>query len=293
MRKKSLFCKLLIALSITTCFMGGRVNASVNTINDEYEFNLKDSRLSLYSNLPEVQNKIEDLEENATSGTVSEAYVKIGKDFNGREFQEVFTEEEYIQQESLKMRNLPIEQEFGWIKLRLEAYQKSGTKDITVAGFYEWLTLPVFSGNDTFAIGHDATVTFNNQSCFGTFISPGYDSVREENIIENVQRVDKSDGDRFLSDVSGVAYKFKLGDSQGINDPTDKFPSPLYDNGMMYVEGTILNESGNLQLSYGHSQLALDYNISDAVQFISTGSIDFKIKGFQDLVKIGDRFVLK
>ncbi len=291
MRKMRLFSTFLAALSITTFVMGSTSNAATtNSLNDT-KFNLESSKLNQYDSFPEVKNIIDNLSENATSGNVVEAYLKVGRDADGNQFEKPYTESEYLR-EQIMPRNVPIEQNFGWIKLRLEAYQTSGTNNILVAGFYEWLRQPYFSGQDTFALGHDASITFNNQSCFGTFISPYYDSVINKNA-QKIQRVDRSNGDRFLSSASGVAYKFRLGDSHGINDPNDEFPSLMYDNGMMYVEGTVLNGSGNLQISYGHSEIALDYTITDAVEFLTTGAIKFNVKGTQDLKTIGDRVVLE
>lgn len=290
MKKSKVFSVFLAAISITTSFMISTPNAATNNSSTESRFNLEDSKLKEYSSYPEVQNLIENLSENALEGNVVETYLKVGEDSNGNSFEKAYTESEYLEQSLITPMDLPIEQNFGWIKLRLESYQKAGTNDITVAGFYEWLSRPFFSGHDTLAIGHDASITFNNQSCFGAFISPDYDSVTESNI-QKVQRVNRADGNSFKTDASGVAYKFKLGDSQGINDPV--YPSILFDNGMMYVEGTVLNGSGNLQLSYGHAQLSLNYNVNDVVSFLTTGAITFNVAGTQELKTIGDRVVLK
>ncbi|MBB6623769.1 hypothetical protein [Clostridium gasigenes] len=290
MRKMKLFSMFLAAITITTFVMGSTASAATNTSPDTVKVNLENSKLNEYSSIPEVKALIDDISKNAVSSNIVETYFKIGKDSKGNQTEKAYTESEYLKEKNKIMpRNLPITQDFGWIKLTLEAYKDKGG-NFMAGGFYDWLKQPNFSGSDVLAIGHDATITFDTQSCFGAFMSPSFDSVREKNI-QTTQTIDRSNKSKFLSGTSGVAYKFRLGDSHGINIPGEKFPNKMYDNGMMYVRGTVLNGSGNLQVSYGHSQLALDYNIADACKFLSTGAVEFKVKGSQDLKTIGDRIV--
>lgn len=105
------------------------------------------------------------------------------------------------------------------------------------------------------------------------------------NPVENWQDYKSSNTDHCNTDVHGVGFKFKL---QTVADST-----PAYYQGLIDVKGSVLGSSGNLQLSYGHSQFKSDYDINDAINFLSSGKIEFKIWGSKDIATFGDRVVVK
>lgn len=293
---KKIIGVLAVTMLVTTASFNYKANASTDITKDN-KITLEESYLNKFSSEPKVQEVINKVEENGSKIQTTEYYCKVQKNSDGSIDKKMYTENEYIEELAkenfknavvpggIQIMNVPIDQNFGWIKLRLECYSQGG-KDFMAAGFYNWLKLPGFSMKDVLAIGHDSSSTFDVQSAFAVFISP-YSDINGSHQDTVVKHWGTASGSEKTSSTTGVAFKFNL-ISSTTYDPNDI----EYPFGMMYVNGTVNGgEGSNLQVSYGHAQLSFDYNITDAVEFLANGGIKFKIKGFTDTVTVGDRYV--
>ncbi|WP_265468974.1 hypothetical protein [Clostridium botulinum] len=273
-------------------------SVSAKTTSSKNNVDLTKSILNEFPDTPEINQLKNEIKNNAKSMQQSTYYCKIAETPSGTEIVQAYNneadyktarkQEEDSQKSSRKKRSLPITQNFSWIQLKLECWGMGG-RNFSACGSYKWLTVPAFTFNDVFTIGHDSNCTFDNQSSWGTFITPYMDNLGRSR--QDTQILKPYNGGNFSASASGVGYKFKLkpGYDFGSKDPGNN----QHQFGLMYVNGTVTNGSStNLQVSYGHSQIALNFSASGAIQFKSNGSLNFTIAGTKDVVTTGDRYVI-
>lgn len=201
----------------------------------------------------------------------------------------------FIQDSISRSQENPIEKSNSWLKLRLEAYT-SDHENYNLVGGYTWLKDPVCTFSDVFALGHDATSTFNTSKSRSYHQSPWHGPTTTGGPMvyqDKDSMFNGNDGTHCKSDVSGVAYKFDLQASWCYhpysNDP--EYGASHHPFGLIWCDCTLTSPSagGNVQLSYVHQEVSFPYNIQDAVNFLTTGKVDAKIIGAQDEFTVGDR----
>lgn len=278
--------KRFLGLGISILLAGNIAISSVanaktsNEGKERVQAQLEVSEINKYSNVKQVQDKIQKIKNDAIDVTSSDVYVRFSE--NENETPKTFTESQYNEEVKKEARTIPSDSgnRYSWIKLSLEAYN-FGNNDYMFCGFWEWQTKPFFVNRDIVTLGHDSNALFDTESAFAVSVAdywlPGApESTQSAKVIEN-----NDDKKNTMSDVNGVGFKFNL---QQTGDTT-----PTKYSGSVYCNGRITNSAGaNIQISYGHSQFAVDFSIGDVVKFLSNGSISFDIVGTQDLATHGD-----
>jgi len=172
---------------------------------------------------------------------------------------------------------------YSWIKLTIESYHM-GDSNYLFAGFYDWSQLPYFTGSDVLALGHDSSISFNTSSAFGFNQCEYVDYFnRPQTIVKNFNFADNQTNTD--SSTSGVAYKFHL--AKLSENTAQLAKTPKY-TGAIYCNGRLNASNGNLQISYGHSELAITTSLNTMIKWHSTGGITFSVVGTKDVATHGD-----
>lgn len=273
----SLVCATLICCSGSTVFADEAKTQSKEEVNTQIE----NSYVRKFSNVNEESKAAyENVKNNAISMSTSTQYVKM--DLENNEVVDIETNSLYKAANST-LGSSSSGNRYSWIKLTVESYNMGGSKYLC-AGFYEWLQLPFFKGNDVIALGHDSTMSFDTSSAFGFNQCEYFDySNQVHTITENFRF--KDDQKNTAASTNGVAYKFNL---PNLSERTAQLARrPTY-TGAIYCNGTLNSRSGNIQVSYGHSEVAITTSLGVCLKWKSTGGINFNVIGTQDIATHGD-----
>lgn len=282
----SLFTSVVVTLNMGLF----SVTTSANEINDIQNKQivldqLEHSKLKNFLNTQEGRDLYENIKNNAVGFSSSDSYVKL--DSKGLEVPEACSENDYVeyledQSKLPQLYTVPSDSgnRYSWIKLSLEAYD-FGNNEYMFSGFFEWLTKPYFTRNDVIALGHDSSIGFDTDSAFGFYQCEYYTSANLDPVY-SFKRFDFSaDQTNTNASTNGVAYKFKL------QTTPDMYPARH--TGAIHCSGQInAANGGNLQISYGHSEISIDFNIESAISWKSSGAISFNVSGSQDVATHGD-----
>lgn len=249
---------------------------------------LPTSELNKYSDDEEPLRALNYLKDNAVSSTTTEYYVRSITDSNGNTIVDPkkYTETEYNAIEiknSLRDFNNNQYYENSWMKLKLEAYKLSNG-DYDFYMFYNWKNRPFLTFNDVIGFSYPSTLSCDTTSAMSyhrqTIVNP---TTLATSYTTEVHKSNESSN--FKSSMNGVSFKFDL--------PSAPDTWPAYYEGYLNVHGDFTNPSNTsstIELSYIHQQISLPYDIQDAVEFLTTGSIKVKIAGGQDEFRAADRF---
>lgn len=264
---------------------------------------LEESYVKRLATTPEAKEVYENIKRNSVGVTTSDRYIKF--DEEQIEAPKICTEQEYIL-ESKSNRNLKPNlgsessislkansargnlksnsgNRYSWIKLTVEAYD-FGQNNYMFCGFYEWLHKPWYTGSDVLTLGHDSSISFNTNTahCFNQceyWASP--DNIYAPSIIESTTYNMKDDKENSIADTAGVGFKFPL---TRVGDFC-----PAFYIGGIYCNGWLNNPyGGNLQVSYGHTQISAKFSLSGSITWLPSGGINFDVFGTQDLATHGD-----
>lgn len=253
------------------------------------------SQLNNFKNDPKSVEALKELEKNAVSYNSSQAYIRVIQDGCGnvKVDPKKYTEEEYEllegQDKLLKLydnkkitRSFPNKSENSWIRINLDGYEKSnGEYEFYL--FYDWKKRPLCYFSDVLALGHDSNIYFNNSTARSHHESISIDLFEQEKAY--VKDYKSSQSSHCKTSVNGIAFKFKIDKVSDVNKSMHR--------GYMTVKGRFTNsttKAGNMEISYAHTQLAFDYNIQDAIEFLTSGNIKLKVKGYQDVISYSDVF---
>lgn len=282
----SLLTSVIVILNMGLFSVKASANEIIDIQNKQVVLDqLEHSNLKNFLNTQEGRDLYENIKNNAVGLSSSDSYVKL--DNNGLEAPETCPEGDYVkyledQSKLPQLRSLPSNSgnRYSWIKLSLEAYD-FGNNDYMFSGFFEWLTKPYFTKNDVIALGHDSSIGFDTNSAFGYYQCEYYTSANLDPIYSFKHFDFSADQTNTTASTNGVAYKFKL------QTTPDMYPARHI--GAIHCNGHINSANGgNLQISYGHSEISVDFNIGAVIGWKSNGSISFNISGSQDVATHGD-----
>ncbi|WP_286909466.1 hypothetical protein [Clostridium sp. UBA1652] len=246
---------------------------------------LETSNVKAFATTPEALAIYEKVRSNALNVTISEAFVKYdnndGTIVTYDESNLTNIPEEFTSKNISILSNASSDSgnRYSWIKLTVEAYD-FGNNSYMFCGFFKWLTKPFFSGNDVITLGHDASISFDTDSAFGYYQCEYMTSPTSGTITSNRSFNFSLDKKNTTASTTGVGAKF----------PLQKTPDayPAVHSGALYCNGWINNnEGGNIQVSYGHSQLSFDFSLEGAVTWLPSGGIKFNVTGYQDVATHG------
>lgn len=277
----SIVLSLGLALNIMVLPISAKATETTNSQNRQAVLNyLDNSYVKKFATNPKGAEAYEKIKRNAVNVTTSDSYIKI--DTTGVEKTKSYTQNEYNKQVS-RRDNMSSDSgnRYSWIKLTVEAYD-FGNNDFMFCGFYDWITVPFFTGTDVLTLGHDASISFNTDTAFG-FTQTTYEIMGEQHVESTNFNFAESKKDT-TTDAAGVGFKFKLFPTGGADNGTRKYTGAIYCNGW-------INNSfgGNLQVSYGHSEITLgSIDLETNISWESNGAIKFNVTGTQDIATHGN-----
>lgn len=295
--------KLTSALIICATILFNSVMVSATPVKDDnykmeltksnFKTNISEgiakSQLNNFKNDPKSVETLKELEKNAVSYSSREAYMRITEDESGniKVDPKKYTEEEYKLSERQNKhkrvkRSFPAKTENSWLKLKMDAFKsRNGEYDFFV--FYEWKKRPLIYFDDILALGHDSNIYFNNSTARSHHESTSVGLFETQEYF--VKDYSSSQRSNCKTSVNGVAFKFRNSKVPDVN--------PAINQGYLTVKGGFTNSatvSGNMEISYAHAQLGLNYGIQDAIEFLSSGSIKLKAKITSDVLSYADVF---
>ena len=285
--------KKFFALLLSTIFMIWIFNVSLNVSAKEEESTattdrsevldyLEDSSIKQFANTPEGKAAYENVKNNAVKVSKSDTYVRfdtLNQDNEPISFDEKQYNEQLVNQKMRRSMSSNSGNRYSWIKLTVEAY---GFNDgsYMFCGFFNWLTKPFFTGNDVIALGHDSSIVFNTDSTFGYYQCEYMTSASGKTDLSFYHFDFAQDKTNTTATTTGVGAKFKLQHTQ------DSYPA--VHSGAIYCNGWLNASKGNLQVSYGHSQLSINTSISASITWLPSGAIKFDVRGDQDMATHGN-----
>lgn len=271
-----------------------RTNNQLETKNNSQITDyLKSSNYNYFKSDARVQNIINKISKKAKKVSVNELYYKIEQNKDGKVESKPYTKQEYLNETKKGSEKITPQiispghsrsEDYGWLKLELEV-SDFGNNQCSIGAFYRWEKQPLYQAEDLFAIGHDSNILFDTANSFFIALSP-YDDISGYH--QEVERVTGTDPNKCKSDPLGVAFKFLCISTSSFSQGDIDYPF-----GMAYVDGTLTNNVGaNISISYTHRTLATDYNIQDAINFLTSGSISIKVKNVDETKGFGDELTL-
>lgn len=258
---------------------------NISALNYDISDGLSKSKLNNFKDEESVK-ALERLKSELTGYKETNIYVRSIKDTNTGEITtdpNYYTLDQMNNIEMIQAKNFPISKENSWMRLTMDVYKTSnGQYEFYL--FYDWKTKPFFTMDDMIAIGHDSNLSFDTSTARSfheqVIINPSTGNSSESNV-----SLDSSNSSKCKSSINGVGFKFNL--------PSSPDTWPAYYQGYMTVKGQFTNPnitSGSMEICYSHQQLSFSYNIQDALDFLTSGSVKIKLTGSHDEFKYGDAF---
>lgn len=279
---------LLCCLFLNTTVASAEPTSLMNIDLKEFKYDinkaLEKSKLNDFINEAESQDKLNNLKETATAYQTKEVYVRFIMDENAEVSidPKFYSENEYELYEQ-NARQFPTSIENSWMRLNMEIY-KLGSYQYEFMVFYNWKTKPFFTFNDVVGLGHDSNINFDNETAYSMhqqiIINP---STGVPNYTTN--RYTNANLENCKTTLNGVAFKFNLPSSPDI--------WAAYYQGYIGVKGEFngpSTTSGTLEMSYIHSELALNFDVQASINFKPSGEIVASIVGSQDELRWADIF---
>lgn len=170
----------------------------------------------------------------------------------------------------------------SWMRITLEI-DDIGSGKRKIYGFYQWLTNPLVTLNDTLSLGHDANTVFD----FSSSGSDNYIDYTDStgNFNTSTRLYSYSDTDHRMTSVAGILYTFPLGGDMIAGD--NYAYSGDYQYGLIFVTATrAASSNGNIVFEYAHEEINL--SIGAGISFNFDGSLSFGFATHYDPVNVGD-----
>lgn len=154
----------------------------------------------------------------------------------------------------------------SWVRLTLNIYS-SDRVNLDIYGYYEWLTNPYYTRYDIFGLAHDSHMVFYHNTSWSEHYWTEGGTGTLIDFKENRIHLNSSNTSNYIGDIGGVAYKFKLGQTVGIDPETG---ASVYPYGLIYVNGKKGNSSdlaSEIGLTYAHEQTGLSISPTVKIPF--------------------------
>lgn len=289
-KKLTIILSLVVILCINTS--ASVLAISQHTLTNEEIISWFPSEINV--NDPDIQEEINFIKEYGVSLSDSESvYYEIVTDVETGTTLEINEKDEieYYKSKIEDKVNKNLITPYSWLPgntyTRSNSWIKLDFKSVTLSSgsyrfytYYKWLKKPFFTKSDVIALGHDSNFSFDTASLYSKHYQY-INYVETQNISYNYNNVNNA-----YATTAGVSIKFPM--------PSSPDTAAATYNGYLRVDGRFTNSnirSGNLHILYGHSELAFDFNLRDAISFATSGIPSFSITGSQDEFTFTDQFL--